>query len=102
MIESALNQAFDAFRIEAESLAETAKVLDREEMRRAVVALANAETICYASPNTLVTTCDDYSLKGNKYLYPDEEVVKKAQYFHNIDAETRLYFENLWEEVTLG
>ena len=48
MIESALNQAFDAFRIEAESLAETAKVLDREEMRRAVVALANAERIAAA------------------------------------------------------
>ena len=39
MIESALDQAFDAFRIEAESLAETAKVLDREQMRRAVEAL---------------------------------------------------------------
>jgi D-arabinose 5-phosphate isomerase GutQ len=45
VIESALNQAFDAFRIEAESLAETAKVLDREQMRGAVVALANAERI---------------------------------------------------------
>ena len=45
MIENALNQAFDAFRIEAESLAETAKVLDREQMRRAVEALAKAERI---------------------------------------------------------
>ena len=45
MMESALNQAFDAFRIEAESLAETAKVLDREEMKKAVEALAKAERI---------------------------------------------------------
>ena len=45
MMESALNQAFDAFRIEAESLLETAKVLDREEMRRAVEVLAKAERI---------------------------------------------------------
>lgn len=45
MIENSLNQAFDAFRIEAESLAETAKVLDREQMRRAVIALTNAERI---------------------------------------------------------
>ena len=45
MIEAALDQAFDSFRIEAESLLETAKVLDREEMRKAVVALANAERI---------------------------------------------------------
>ena len=45
MIENALDQAFDAFRIEAESLAETAKVLDRDQLRRAVVALAKAERI---------------------------------------------------------
>ena len=48
MMESSLNQAFDAFRIEAESLAETAKVLDREEMRKAVEALAGAERIAAA------------------------------------------------------
>ena len=48
MMESSLNQAFDAFRIEAESLAETAKVLDREEMRKAVEALAKAERIAAA------------------------------------------------------
>ena len=48
MMESALNQAFDAFRIEAESLAETAKVLDRDEMRKAVEALAKAERIAAA------------------------------------------------------
>ena len=30
MMENALNQAFDAFKIEAESILETAKVLDRE------------------------------------------------------------------------
>ena len=45
MIENALGQAYDAFRIEAESILETAKVLDREELRRAVIALATAERI---------------------------------------------------------
>jgi len=45
MIEGALNQAFDAFRIEAESILETAKVLDRDEMRKAVEAIAKAERI---------------------------------------------------------
>ncbi len=44
-MENSLNYAFDTFRIEAESLAETAKVLDREEVRRAVEALAKAERI---------------------------------------------------------
>ncbi len=45
MINNALDQAFDAFKIEAESILETAKVIDREEMRRAVIALAGAERI---------------------------------------------------------
>ena len=45
VMESALNQAYDAFKIEADALAETAKVLDREELRRAVEALAKAERI---------------------------------------------------------
>ena len=44
-MENSLNFAFDTFRIEAESLAETAKVLDREEVRRAVEVLAKAERI---------------------------------------------------------
>lgn len=45
MIENSLDQAYEAFRTEAESILETAKVLDREELHRAVVALANAERI---------------------------------------------------------
>ena len=44
-MENSLNFAFDTFSIEAESLAETAKVLDREEVRRAVEVLAKAERI---------------------------------------------------------
>ena len=45
MMENALDQAFDAFKIEAESILETAKVLDRGEMQKAVEALAKAERI---------------------------------------------------------
>ena len=45
MMECALDQAFDAFKIEAESILETMKVLDRAEMQRAVEALAKAERI---------------------------------------------------------
>ncbi len=44
-MESALNQAYDAFKIEAESILETMKVIDREQMRLAVEALAKAERI---------------------------------------------------------
>ena len=45
MMDCALDQAFDAFKTEAESILETAKVLDRGEMKRAVEALAKAERI---------------------------------------------------------
>lgn len=64
------------------------------------VALANAEYICYASPNTAVTNNDNYSLKGNEILYPTNK--PKTQYFHNIDSKTRDYFEKLWEEVLVS
>ncbi|MBO5754680.1 MAG: SIS domain-containing protein [Clostridia bacterium] len=45
MNESILNAAYEAFKIEAESLVATAEVLDRGEIARAVEALANAERI---------------------------------------------------------
>jgi D-arabinose 5-phosphate isomerase GutQ len=40
-----VNNAFEAFAIEAESLAETAKVLDKDEFAKAVEVLAKAERI---------------------------------------------------------
>lgn len=64
------------------------------------IALANAEYICYASPHTAVVNNDNYSLKGNEILYPKE--YPKVQYYHDIDSETRSYFEKLWEEVILN
>ena len=45
MITSAIEQGFDTFRIEAESLIETSKVLDKGEFEKAVEALAKAERI---------------------------------------------------------
>ncbi len=63
------------------------------------VALANAEYICYASPNTAVINNDDYSLKGNEILYPKEENKPKTQYFHDLDPEIRSYYEKLWEDI---
>lgn len=61
------------------------------------IALANAEYICYASPNTSVVNNEDYSLKDEKILYPDE--YPKTQYFHDLPLEIRSYYESLWEEV---
>lgn len=66
------------------------------------IALEVAEYVMYASPNTAVTNNEDYSLKGNEYLYPPEESYNKVQYFHDIDPEIRSYYERLWEDVKLS
>ncbi len=63
------------------------------------IALANAEYICYASPNTSVINNDDYTFKGNEILYPTEDKKPKTEYFHDLDSDIRSYYESLWEEV---
>jgi spermidine/putrescine transport system substrate-binding protein len=65
------------------------------------IALEVAEYVMYASPHTGVAQNDDYSLKDNEYLYPDENNYPKVQYFHDIPEETRMYYERLWEDVKL-
>ena len=65
------------------------------------IALANAEYICYASPNTAVTTNDEYTYKDNEILYPKAENIPQNEYFHDLDKDTRSYYEKLWEEVKL-
>lgn len=63
------------------------------------IALANAEYICYASPNTAVVNNPDYSLAGNEYLYPAEADMPKTEYFHDLPVDVRSYYESLWEKV---
>lgn len=63
------------------------------------VALANAEYICYATPNMAVLNNEDYSLKDSEVLYPAEENKPKTQYFHDLDADIRSYYEKLWEDI---
>lgn len=65
------------------------------------IALANAEFIYYASPNTSVINNSDYSLYKNEILYPSEERKPKTQYYHDMDAEIRNYFDRLWQDVKL-
>ena len=48
-----------------------------------------------------ISNNDDYSLKGNEYLYPTEENYPKVQYFKDVDASIRSYYERLWEDVKL-
>ena len=63
------------------------------------VALANAEMICYASPNTAVVSHEDYTYKDNEILYPSKENMPAVQWFHDMDADTLAYYEALWVEV---
>lgn len=63
------------------------------------VGLANAEYICYASPNMAVVNNEEYSLKDSEILYPSDEVMSKTQYYHDLDPDIRSYYESLWEEV---
>ncbi len=66
------------------------------------IALANAELICYASPHTAVVNNENYSLKGNEYLYPSEETIAKAQYFHNLSQDMLVLLNDLWSQLKLS
>lgn len=65
------------------------------------IALANAEYIGYATPNTAVINNQEYYYYQNEILYPDEATLPKTQYFHDIDSSIRNYYENLWIDVKL-
>ncbi len=65
------------------------------------IATANAEYICYASPNTAVINNKDYCYYQNEILYPKAENMPKVQYFHDIDKDVRMYYEMLWVDVKL-
>ncbi len=66
------------------------------------IALANAEYICYTSPNTAVANNPEYSFYKDEILYPSDEQIEKAQYFHDFSKETREYYESLWDKVTVS
>jgi len=65
------------------------------------VALANAEYICYASPNTAVVNNKNYSLKDNKYLYPDATSMPKTEIYTNLPQSTLNLMGSLWDDVKL-
>ena len=58
---SAIEQGFDTFRIEAESLIETSKVLDKGEFQKAVEALAKAERIISAGCGHSGIACQHFA-----------------------------------------
>ncbi len=65
------------------------------------VALANAEYLYYATPNKAVLENEDYSLRDNEILYPDEEDMPKTQYYHNLDQETLSLMSDLWSGLKI-
>jgi len=65
------------------------------------VALANAEYLCYATPNRTVLENEEYSLRDNEYLYPSEENKPKTQYYHNMDREMLDMLSDNWNRLKL-
>lgn len=65
------------------------------------VALANAEYICYATPNKAVRESDEYSLKDEAILYPADEDKPKTQYYHNLPPETLMLMTSLWDNLKI-
>ena len=68
-------------------------------MMESEIALANAEYICYATPNTAVLENDEYSLKDNEILYPDADILDNMEYYHNLPPETLTLMTNYWSDL---
>lgn len=65
------------------------------------VALANAEYICYATPNKKVLENEDYSLRDEEILYPSNQDELITEYFHNLDPQTQLIMTSLWDNLKI-
>ena len=63
------------------------------------IAVANANWICYASPHALVLESDDYDLKGEPVLYPQESETPKTESFENLSYDIQNYMSQLWSEL---
>lgn len=61
------------------------------------IALANAEYIYYATPNTAVIENEDYSLADSEAVYPEN--LENTQEFHNLPTDTLQYMNSLWMKV---
>lgn len=65
------------------------------------IALANAEYIGYASPNSAVIENPDYCYYKNEILYPDDSEIENCEYYYDIDENVRMHYENLWLDLKL-
>ncbi len=71
------------------------------------VAIANAEYICYASPNRLVYENEDYIAYMTEEIHPEALSVlydfemDSMEFYHDLSDETRLVMNSLWEELKI-
>lgn len=68
---------------------------------RGDIALQNAEYICYATPNKAVLESEDYSMKDEEILYPENMDELVTEYFHNLDPQTQLVMTTLWDSLKI-
>lgn len=70
------------------------------------VAIANAEYICYASPNRLVYENEDY-IAYMEEIHPDAITIlydfdmDSMEFYHDLSDETRLLMNSLWEDLKI-
>ncbi len=70
------------------------------------IAIANAEYICYASPNSLVYEDETY-LEDMTEVHPDAISIlydfdmSKTEFYHDLPTETRMLMNSLWEDLKI-
>jgi len=70
------------------------------------IAIANAEYICYASPNSLVYEDEDY-LADMEEVHPNAISIlydfdmSKTEFYHDLPTETRMLMNSLWEDLKI-
>ena len=71
------------------------------------IAIANAEYICYASPNSLVYEDEEYIEYMTEEIHPDAISVlydfdmSNMEFFHDLPDATRDHMNSLWEELKI-
>ena len=90
--------------IDAIAIPSNAENVDTAELyinflSEAEVALANAEYINYASPNTAAIEIMDEDMKNNKLIYPPTEVLDNCEVYLELPEETNILIDDLWREI---
>ncbi|MDR3344523.1 MAG: spermidine/putrescine ABC transporter substrate-binding protein [Oscillospiraceae bacterium] len=94
-----VNSFIDSFAIlsDAKNVGAAHKFIDF--MLEPDVALANAEYLCYASPNKTVVENTGYTWYEDEILYPSEGKYPKTEDFKNLPQDVLDLMNTLWDEV---